>query len=97
MGSKTMQPIFTDKDKGCWIDGAFGERHALQKMKAILPDRGNWEILKDELQACIDGDEDEFIDETLRGCVNALEIYTQPGLYWLWEAGDLILTDEMED
>ncbi len=77
--------LFTEKDKGCWIDGTFGEAHAIRKAKGILqniPNRLTY--------SGVPGDEffDNFTD--------CLQENTAPGLTWIWEAGDLILTDETE-
>ncbi len=77
--------LFTEKDKGCWIDGTFGEAHAIRKAKSILKSNG-----REITWAGVPGD--EFLDNF----TECLQENTAPGLTWIWEAGDLILMDEVE-
>lgn len=134
-------PTYTRADLGCWIDGAFGTDHAVDKLRAMLLEcdgpckvsyRGfcgevsrefatreraeQWARqvgkhsdstfaggLSAEHRAMAEEAVDSEImgawepSEWLNDATEALYSYTAPGLAWIWDAGDLILTDESED
>lgn len=83
-----MKHHYTHEDVGCWIDGAFGEKHAVDKIQLMLPDTLlGWEGWDYE-------EEPEFSLDYLADATDALYQHTEDGLIWIWEAGDLILTTE---
>jgi len=86
--------LFDERDVGSWIDGAFGEGHAIEKMADMLRDVDPYPDLLAEYD---DGEiEEEFENEWLDDATERLQENTAPGLVWLWDAGDLILTTEEE-
>jgi len=91
---KTTKYVFTKAEIGCWIDGAFGMDHAADKLMAMLancPQTESIETLIDEL------DPTSVVRyEVLDDATDALWAFTEPGLVWIWEAGDLILTTKDE-
>ena len=92
---------FTESDLGQWIDGAYGSEHAIEKMEEMLNDLGTQyaENLVGELEEIADLELDEAgdaYDEWLEDATTALQEETEPGLVWIWEAGDLILTEDDE-
>lgn len=80
--------MFTRKDLGCWVDGAYGMEHAGQKLASMLSDEHH--ALCNELLH----PEGEFYSEALDDATAILQEDTEEGLVWIWEAGDLILTEE---
>ena len=90
-----MKTIFTAKDKGCWIDGAFDPEHARDKMIEMIKMVPKSDETASLLIALDNGG--YFIDEIADDVTELLSEFTQDMLYWIWEAGDLILTDETED
>lgn len=79
---------YTKKDIGCWIDGAYGEKHSRIKLATMMEELGNMELARELLKEPSE-DWEEMNDATY-----TLEENTEEGLMWIWEAGDLILTDE---
>jgi len=92
---------YTEADLGSWVDGAFGSEHAVQKMEEMLDELGTQyaDNLVKELEEIADLDLEEAsdaYDEWLEDATTALQEETEPGLVWLWDAGDLILTTDDE-
>lgn len=91
------QHEYTARDVGQYIDGALGEEHAVEKMADLL---GGIEstAADDLLEEYDDGTlPEEERDEWLDDATEVLQDATDPALTWVWEAGDLILTDEKEE
>ena len=95
---------FTVVGIGTWIDGAFGEEHAVEKMaRDLLPTvarRSSDEELRDAAQELIDEYEDELEEEDwsewLDDATEVVQDATEPGLTWEWDAGDFVLTQDVE-
>lgn len=93
---------YTHKDVGCYIDGAFGPRHAMQVMAYMIgtlidpkddTEREAWAILQDaDMSPTFEGEADQAFDIA----EEILYRNTEEGLVWIWEAGDLVLTSESE-
>lgn len=93
------RPVFDEGDVGTWIDGAYGEAHAIDKMRellAVVIQAGirNAEVTALEAEDVNEGD--EFVNEWFDEATEVLQSVTAPGLVWYWEAGDLILLPEEE-
>jgi hypothetical protein len=76
---------FTDEDKGCWVDGAFGLEHSVEKIGEMLV-----ECDENVNHPYYESDDDGWF----RDVTDALQEHTEEGLFWTWDAGDLILMDE---
>lgn len=88
--------VFTSKDMGTFIDGAHGEAHAIRKMAGLIA-----EVLTPEASVLLeeyenDAVDDEYAQEWLDNATDELYEATEEGLNWVWDGGDLILTDEEE-
>jgi hypothetical protein len=95
-----MKPVFTKADVGCWIDGAFGPKHRREKLVCMLEDiadcldASEWadiQALTEELESTPSDDYGEEED-----AIEILQDYTEEGLVWIQDGGDLILTTEEE-
>lgn len=89
--------IFDRNDAGCYIDGAFGMDHARQKLADLLacvPQSGKVRRLIAELEA---GEDTEFIYEAIEEALDILALHTAEDMIWLLEAGDLVLTENIEE
>ena len=98
-----MKTVWTNKDIGCHIDGAFGQSHCLDRLGNLVFGTGtrsdDWTAgyecgitHRRILDALADGPSDdgnEFTDAT-----EYLQSHTADGLVWQWVAGDLILMAE---
>lgn len=92
--------IFDESDTGTYIDGAYGESHAISKMRDLLgtvihagvPE----EVAAHRLEAEDVQEGDEFVNEWFDEATEVLQSVTAPGLVWDWEAGDLVLLEESE-
>jgi hypothetical protein len=99
---KTKRYWYTDDDLGQWIDGAYGQEHALHKLEEMLEELGTQyaENLLGELDEIAELDLDEAsdaYDEWFEDATTALQEETAPGLVWEWEAGDLVLRESEDD
>jgi len=109
MARKSTRPLASDNwafggaNTGVFIDGAFGMDHAVEVMCGLLRvvirslgRKGSEDETAETLLAEYDNEElaEEDYGEWLDEATEVLEAHTAPGLSWIWEAGDLILTDE---
>lgn len=82
---------YTEKDCGCWIDGANGTEHAEKTIIGMV-----WEVaptrVKDLTRAFTYG----HVSEVLNNATEILQEHTDGGLVWHWEAGDLMLVKRTE-
>lgn len=95
-GRKGLNLQFDDRDVGCYIDGALGTGHAVQKMADLLGDLGTGKantLLEEYDDDAID---DEFEQEWLDDATEALQEVTKDGLVWEWDGGDLCLREAEE-
>lgn len=89
-----MATIWTKADVGCYVDGANGESHAVERVYDLLEACGEEGAkLRDDMNG--DGDDGYSIDEWLDDATDVLQEHTEDGFYWYWEAGDLFLCDEL--
>lgn len=102
---------FTEADVGTWIDGAYGEEHAVEKMAEMMDDvishkgtrildpglRQRAINVAEELRHMKRSDDYEFAQEVLLyEATEILQEATDESLVWEWEAGDLFLTEAEE-
>ena len=98
--------VYTDEDIGQWIDGAFGDEHAVNKMQDMLGDvvdatkgkgyaGATGDLLLAELEDEWEG-EDFDVQEWLDDATDVLQRVTASDLTWEWDAGDLVLVQEVE-
>ena len=103
---KKQSSVYDDGDIGQWIDGAFGDEHAVNKMQDMLGDvvdatKGKGyagataDLLLAELEDERDG-EDFDVQEWLDDATEVLQNVTASDLTWEWEGGDLALVQEVE-
>lgn len=85
--------IFTRQQVGVWIDGAY--HHAEEKMADMISEIETPEA-GELLEEYEEGLDDESYSEWLDDATEALYAATEDGLSWVWDGGDLILTDEEE-
>lgn len=95
-------PTYTRADLGCWVDCAYGTDHAVAKLHDMLRScdgmtGAHLDMAEESPPDCENWEDSEFCNEYLDDMTEALYFYTEPGLVWLWDAGDLILTDDSED
>jgi len=94
-GGRTMKKTFTEKDVGCWIDGAFGTDHAMLKLRELIhtcPD-----IPEKELDTILASADPQKLSDSyweFDEAESILQDNTEEGLIWVWETGDLMLADE---
>ncbi len=97
---------FDQGDVGQHIDGALGERHAvdcmLELLHAIVEEYKIGNRARSARSLIIEmedgGVDEEFNTEWLDDATDALQDATEPGLVWEWDGGDLVLLeDEGED
>lgn len=101
---QTSMPFGADHT-GTWIDGAFGDDHAREKMKGMLEamidlegiEKPLMSISANRLYAELDDADNEFVDETLNEATELLQGSTREGYVWSWEAGDLVLFPPDDD
>lgn len=87
---------YTESDIGSHIDGALGHGHAMQRMADLLGDVDSLRA-QNLLAEYDDGELDEEGEgEWLDDATEALQEVTAPGLTWEWDAGDLVLTMDVE-
>ena len=79
-----METRFTRLEIGCWSDGTFGDEHLRAVLANMVPE------LREALRYL------ETCDDAIIEAIEVLQGKTDDGLYWILEAGDLILTDEIE-
>ena len=82
---------YTLADRGCWADGAFGHEHLRAVLSGMVADLGNADLAS-ELEGWPSDDMSEE-DEALA----LLQEYTDEGLSWAFQDGDLILYSGFED
>lgn len=80
-----MKPEYGKSEMGCWIDGAFGHDHAHEKIASMLGWKGR-NPGDCTIDYCSLDDDTEKLYET-----------TDLNLSWIWDGGDLILTNEAYD
>lgn len=100
--------LFDRRDIGCYVDGALGEAHLRMRLSDLLCSlpSGNppcdpkiEAIVKDlTLPETEPENEDahQIASEAIDDAIDVLSVNTAPGLVWLLEGGDLILTTEEE-
>jgi hypothetical protein len=94
--------VYNDKDIGQWIDGAYGLEHAVNKMQGMLADvedaggavGAEAGVVLSELPDDLgeDFDEQEWLDDA----TDLLQRATASDLTWEWDAGGLVLTQNVE-
>ncbi len=94
--------VFNRSVLGCWMDGEHGQEHVGAKLSDMLSDifaitvekvaKGRIRQIQDRLEQ---PPSDDFEEENT--AIEIIENHTQDGLYWIQDAGDLILTDEIDD
>lgn len=87
--------VFDNRDLGTWIDGAYGTAHALEKMASMVA-RVMTPEASELLEEFEEGIDEEYESEWLDDATEELNAATEEGLSWVWDGGDLILTDEEE-
>ena len=93
-----MALAYTKKDVGCYIDGAFGEEHRRTKLADMVRDLETAEMIEQRGYSVVESLSNENVDD-ISDEDDALEIlqeFTESGLVWMFEAGDLLLMDESE-
>ena len=93
-----MALAYTKKDVGCYIDGAFGEEHRRAKLADMIRNLETQEMIDHRGYSVVEslanespddyGDEDDALD--------ILQEFTESGLVWTFESGDLLLLNESE-
>ena len=91
--------IFTDADVGCHIDGAFGADHRRTRLIELVnelpaPEGMEYHSRVGLLESLGSPAPDDVWDEIT--AIDILQDHVAPGLVWLMEAGDLILTTEAQ-
>lgn len=91
-----MNTIYTAKDTGCYIDGAFGEEHRRAKLASLV----NSVVVNishpGEMQTGIDlitklqREPSDDLEEEY-DAVSYLQDHTESGAYWTFDAGGLLL------
>lgn len=85
---------FNLKDKGCYADGIFGQKHVRYALSDLLracdPKNQDYNILANEL---ILPPSDDASEE--RDALDLLQLHTAPGLFWELSNGDLMLSEEI--
>jgi hypothetical protein len=99
-----MALAYTKKDVGCWIDGAFGEEHRRAKLADMVRDLETREMIDTRGYSVVESlssaptDSDripaDFSDED--DALEILQEFTESGLVWTFESGDLLLLNETE-
>ena len=93
---------YTKKDKGCYIDGAFGLEHRRQKLWELLEgllccgyikDRDEKKEVLDLLDELKKEPSDDFGEEL--DAIEILQEHTEEGLIW-YQDGDFFLLEEKE-
>lgn len=96
---------YTEDDKGCWIDGAFGTSHAMRKLASLMIDvapldAGNLasfptKELAEVYDVLSSGDETKLSDDQSEfdDAIEFLQDHTVSGIWWEWRDGDLILAE----
>jgi len=87
---------FTAVSVGCWIDGAFGEDHAVAVLVGMLARIEDTNAHAAQLLTEVPESGDEFISDWQDAATDALQESTAEGLTWDWNAGDLCLCLESE-
>lgn len=82
-------------DVGCYIDGAYGLRHARAKLEGLIAGFAKTEHQKATLS---DLGSSEWYDEVMDEATDILQAHTDEDYVWCWESGDLILlhVDQVE-
>jgi len=84
---------FTEKHRGCYADGGFGQEHIRTMLDTVLLSATGDEALNPEIHKSLKGlMPDDAWDE-----IEALEILqdnTEEGLVWVMDSGDLLLIKE---
>lgn len=103
---KKVVHVYSDNDIGQWIDGALGDEHAVNNMQDMLGDvvdktngkgyaGATADLLLAELEDDRDG-EDFDVQEWLDDATDVLQHATESGLTWEWDAGNLVLMQDVE-
>ncbi len=95
-----MQYAFTQADTGCHVDGAFGDGHLRDKLAAMLRAVAvDYPVNRSDCIARAEELESEEASDDASEVYDAVDILrgvTEPGLVWMLDGGDLILTMETE-
>jgi hypothetical protein len=93
-----MALAYTKKDCGCYIDGAFGEDHRRAKLASLIRGLETSEMIDARgysvLESLQGNPPDDLSDED--DALDILSQFTEDGLIWEFNAGDLILFNEEE-
>lgn len=95
--AKVATKNFGREDAGCYIDGAFGIDHARQRLAELLacvPQSSKVRRLIAELES---EENTDYVYEAMEEAVDILALYTVEDMIWLFEAGDLVLTEAIEE
>jgi len=90
---------YTEKDLGCWIDGAYGIGSGMKKLCDMVSnglvksqsDQAISRVLDSGDPTRLSDDHGEFDRAT-----ELIQDNTESGLVWVWEVGDLVLMRELE-
>lgn len=90
---------FNKSDCGCYIDETYGFDHAIRKLSHLV---NPFDLdIAEELLNCLNNDGtliEEKIDEAFELQLIATEVLqenTEEELFWDWDCGNLILTNEV--
>jgi hypothetical protein len=93
-----MALAYTKNNTGCYIDAAFGEDHRRAKLADLIRDLETQEMIETRGYSVVESlaieSPDDFSDE--EDALEILQQFTESGLVWSFEAGDLILATEEE-
>jgi hypothetical protein len=96
-----MSTYFTSEDCGCWADGTHGSKHVREMLHSVLinlpeedfeQDQRERDIIAESLLEEMPDDASDEID-----ALDILQRWTEEGLSWQMEGGDLILCEQEED
>ena len=85
-----MYVAFKEGDCGCYADGCFGDDHLRDILKGMLKGLNHAELAK-----VFDDEPSDDGSEYLEA-LEVLQEYTDEGLTWILEGGDLLLVKESE-
>src|ERR1700735_2119802 len=95
-GRSLMALAYTKKAIGCYIDGAFGQDHRRAKLADLIRDLETQDMINARgysVTECLTEEpSDDFSEE--QDALDILQEFTEADLVWVFEAGDLILTEQ---
>ena len=80
--------MFTNKGKGCWIDGAFGHDRTRMLLACMI----RFAAPESHLIAELEGPESDDLSEE-DDALELLNGHCEPDVMFVFEAGDLLLVD----